>query len=587
MFLRKLDLLSPPITLYYKKETSHSSIVSGILSIIAYSICFAFIVMNFLQYIHNTNPNVYYYNRFVEEAGEFPVNASSMFNFIQIKDTRKNIPDIIDFDIFNIIGIEKEIDIYEQDPNLANYNHWLYGPCNNTTDTEGIRELITFDHFTESGCIRKYYNKDDKVYYDTNSPNFIWPRILHGCGHPNRTFYGIIVEKCRNTTLKLLGNGNHCKTEKEIQDYINRVSINLKIIDQYTDMFNYTTPYRKYFYSISNGIFSGTYTTNHLNFNPSTLISDEGIVFEDKKETLSYLFDQNEKITTSSKSGICAAYYFWMQRRMQYYERIYKKFQDILSDVGGLSSFIISITYLLILLINNYISLFDIKDYMNEISEIKEYNNIFKININNLSEIDANNKLFPPKLNNKKKSRNKEGVDLIKSKGKFEDKNKLKINNSSLTRNHLLINTNNLFLNNDNLIRKTGCLSYNDKNIMKEKMDSKSSLNMTAIATYNKNNITNKGKKAIEKKDKENVNIEKIKNKQLNFINYLYYLITLHKNDNSFFQLYSDFRYKMISEENLILSNLNIDKLIQNNKRENSNNNDQQLDLTKRLNFNN
>ena len=118
-------------------------------------------------------------------------------------------------------------------------------------------------------------------------------------------------------------------------------------------------------------------------------------------------------------------------------------------------------------------------------------------------------------------------------------------------------------------------------------MDSKSSLNMTAIATYNKNNITNKGKKAIENKDKENVNIEKIKNKQLNFINYLYYLITLHKNDNSFFQLYSDFRYKMISEENLILSNLNIDKLIQNNKRENSNNNDQQLDLTKRLNFNN
>ena len=166
--IRKFDLLSPPITLYYKDEQSHSSIASVILSLIAYIICCIFAVMYSLQFINNSNPDVYYYNRFVEEAGEFPVNASSMFSFIQIKDTQKNIPVNIEFDLLNIIGIELDITIYEEDRDLSKYNHWLYGPCNNSTDIEGIKDLITFDRFTESACIRKYYNKDDKKYYNTD-----------------------------------------------------------------------------------------------------------------------------------------------------------------------------------------------------------------------------------------------------------------------------------------------------------------------------------------------------------------------------------------------------------------------------------
>ena len=63
-----------------------------------------------------------------------------------------------------IIGIELTLDLYQEDNDLTKYNHWLYGPCNNSTDIEGIRKLITFDHFTESACIRKYYIKEDKIY---------------------------------------------------------------------------------------------------------------------------------------------------------------------------------------------------------------------------------------------------------------------------------------------------------------------------------------------------------------------------------------------------------------------------------------
>ena len=255
MFIRRLDFLSPSITLYYKGDNTHSSIFSGILTIIVYSICLTFGIFYAIDFFKKANPQVCYYNRYVEDAGEFPVNSSSMFNFIQILDTEKNTPDIVDFDLIRIIGLQETVDFYQEDNDLSKYNHWIYGPCNNSTDTEGINDLINFEHFTESACIRKYYNKNDKKYYDTNDQNFKWPIILHGCSHPNRTFYGIIIEKCRNNTLKLLSDKRYCKPKEETIKYIRKSSVNFQLIDQFTDILNFSTPYRKYFYSISNGLF--------------------------------------------------------------------------------------------------------------------------------------------------------------------------------------------------------------------------------------------------------------------------------------------------------------------------------------------
>ena len=421
---------------------------------------------------------------------------------------------------------------------------------------------------------------------NTNDQNFIWPKILHGCGHPNRTFYGIIIEKCRNTTLKYLSDGKYCKSNNEIIDYIKKKSIALQLIDQFTDMFNYTNPYRKYFYSVSNGLFEESYTTNHLNFNPSKLISDEGIFISNKKETLSYLFDLNEKVTSSSKdSGIYVAFYFWMQRRMQYYERIYEKFQDALSNVGGLCSIVLTLAELINYLVNHYIILFDMENYMNEIKNSKEYDkNIFKNYLNNKSKIDINNNssiLFPIK----KKNINKDGFDIFNNKIKINkikkgQKKSVCINNSSLNKNKLLINANNIYLNNNNIGRKSGeIFSYKFiKNIMKDKIDSRSNIKLNDIDNGNQNIIFKKGK--TNNKSNETNNNEKINSNKIKFCHYLSYLLSLAKNNSNNIELYADFRIKMISEENLIMSNLKIDKLYQKYKKDNSNN-DQELEANK------
>ena len=109
---------------------------------------------------------------------------------------------------------------------------------------------------------------------------------------------------------------------------------------------------------------------------------------------MSYILDLNEKTTSSSgDSGIYAAFYFWMKNRMQYYERVYQKFQDFLSDVGGISGIVLTTDELINYVLNQYIILFDMKDYMKEIENLKEYKqNLFKIKYNNNFQ-----KLFPPK----------------------------------------------------------------------------------------------------------------------------------------------------------------------------------------------
>ena len=597
MIIRKLDFLSPSITLYYKGEQSHSSIFSGILTILLCIVCITFGLIYAIQFINKSNPQVYYYNRFVEDAGEFPINASSMFSFIQILDIIKNVPDIIDFQMINIIGIELDIALYHKDKDLSKYNHWIYGPCNNSTDTEGIKELITVDHFTESACIKHYYNKDDKKYYDTNDKNFKWPILLHGCGAPNRTFYGIVVEKCRNTTLKQFG--KVCKSNETIIDYISKRSIWLKLIDQYSDMFNYTNPYKKYLYSVSNSLVESTYTINHLNFNPSKIISDEGIFFANKKETLSYFYDLNEKITSPSEdSGIYVAYYFWMQRRMQYYERVYPKFQDFLSNVGGLCSFVLILAEIINFLVNHYIVLFDMKNYMNEIENSTLYNknllNI-KIDINNSGDI---NKLYPPKKTNSSKTKlfinettlfNKDikliNFDVKESENK---NNSYLLNNTPLNKHKLNNNSNNLILNNESFGKNNSnsiSYKYSSKSIMKEKMDSQSNINLQDNMNKNIFNNINE-ERNIEITDQKKANNEIKKTAKLKFIDYLSYLITF-KNCHSNIQLYHDFRINMISEENLILSHLNIDKLFQKFRKESSNNINLESEATQKINFNN
>ena len=67
--------------------------------------------------------------------------------------------------------------------------------------------------------------------------------------------------------------------------------------------------------------------------------------------------------------NVVTAFYFWMQNNMIYNERHYKKFQDLLSNIGGLGSFILLIGFIINSFVNPYIIILDTQDLIFRIDE--------------------------------------------------------------------------------------------------------------------------------------------------------------------------------------------------------------------------
>ena len=71
MFLKQLDMLSPKITLYYKRKNKHASIISGILTLITFAGILGFILPFIIRFINRENPIAYFFNRYVDDIGTF------------------------------------------------------------------------------------------------------------------------------------------------------------------------------------------------------------------------------------------------------------------------------------------------------------------------------------------------------------------------------------------------------------------------------------------------------------------------------------------------------------------------------------
>ena len=195
-------------------------------------------------------------------------------------------------------------------------DHWLYGKCNNDSDTKGIGYLIDKEYFNESACIRKYYSHDDDRYYDAEEPNFRWPNLSHGNLNPNETFYSVIIEKCEEDTLQLMfGNSSlHCESGKEIEEYFKEIhNIFFNFIDHTVDMINYLEPNKKFMNKINTPLYKEKYNLHNLNFNPTFIKTHKGIFFEETEEELSYVYDRDDVVINKiEQKKVYMLYRLWM-----------------------------------------------------------------------------------------------------------------------------------------------------------------------------------------------------------------------------------------------------------------------------------
>ena len=587
MFFKKLDRISPLITFSFKGDNMHSSILSGILSIFAYTATTIFGILYILEFVKKEKPSAFFFTRFVEDAGKLTFDSSSLFHYLYLIDKSSHAKTFFDFDMIRIVWIENiNIEAYYSSKNLETIPHWIYGLCKIDIDAQNFNNLIeNKEDFEYSACIKKYYNPNTKKYYDTNDNNFIWPSIEHGMSHPDYTFYGIVIEKCKNDNLRKLLGLNNCKSNDNIDNYIYSKGIILEIIYHYSDVLNYKEPFTKYFYSISNLLYPKSYTINNMNFNPALLKTHNGIILDNIVEEKSYLFSQNEKVTMDESiemkdeegkpmydengekkyisTGVVSSYYFWLQNRLQLYDRNYKRLQDILSNIGGLSRTFFFIANIINAFFSNYITLSDTEELILSIDNTNYYNE--KINNKKPIIVDKEDKImFPPKkkLNNRNNiqlsnnqrltkdgdtiSENRNLEETIPQK-QFSDINKKKITNN--------VNTNNKEEEKEENEIKNIEFKNESNNNYKSRNQDKEENNMEKD-TLEKKTIN----KLLNESKNEDISNPNKKQKMFNWFNFIWYKINCGRN-NSIISYYKDYRKKVISEENFIRGQLDIFRL--------------------------
>jgi hypothetical protein len=224
-------------------------------------------------------------------------------------------------------------------------------------------------------------------------------------------------------------------------------------------------------------------------------------------------------------------YGFILKNIINIYERNYSKIHEIISDIGGVFEILLVIASFINSIYNDYIALSDTSELLNLLID-KEKNPLKNENNNNKEEIkkDINNRIL---INNKEEDKKyKENAK------KNEEILKMKPNHlpplfpKNDGKNEIRYSINSEMLTNDNM-NKDG-----------KKIEFCSTKNTEEIIG---NNIINNN--VLEK------------NKKSNFFGYILYLITCKKK-NSFYNIYNDFREKIISEEHLVRNHLNIYSLL-------------------------
>ena len=83
MILKNFDFISPQITLFYNRMESHSSIFTGIISIIVLIICIAAAIVLSLDIIFKKNASIYYWKKSVEDVEKTILNEQNFFILFQ------------------------------------------------------------------------------------------------------------------------------------------------------------------------------------------------------------------------------------------------------------------------------------------------------------------------------------------------------------------------------------------------------------------------------------------------------------------------------------------------------------------------
>ena len=351
MFFKKFDFISSEITLFYRGNENHSSIMSGILSIVMGIVIVFLIGYLSIDVIAKQHPTSFYFTKFIEEIDDYPLNSTALLHYVSLYNS-ENEQIGIDTKAIYVIGVSVNDGTFTSDNDISKYSHWIYDSCEES-DLGTFKDTYTNEQLSNlfgSLCINRYYDKDTNSVINKNDANFIYPTLAHGASQHNNFEYGLYFQRCQNNSII---NGNNCYSKSEQDIYIRKaIGYEIYFIDHSIDVELYHQPIIYSIHRITSELNSASFVLNHLNFHPVVVRTNDALFFDNLKTQISYNFDYNEKITHNNNDyNILGSFNFWMQNTIDTYDRAYKKIQDIAGGIDG----ILEIVMLIVRFINSFL----------------------------------------------------------------------------------------------------------------------------------------------------------------------------------------------------------------------------------------
>ena len=438
-FLRHCDFLSPEIVLHYEGDERHSSVASGLMSLGLLALIIYLVFYISTDFIFHLNPSAFYYNKYLDDLGIYPLNSSGFFHFVNFEFLEGSGLSKIDLKSYVIIGVAKKDATYISNNIPTEHDHYIYELCDKSDAGEfyDLFDSEILSYYVRSYCIKKFYDSKTKTIISNTDESFQYPYIIHGAARSDYIDYGIYIQECQNISDY---NDNYCNSQAQIKtefDYFTKYAI--LYANQVVDVNNYSYPITYSFPRVSNSFSPLSYTANHLNFNPLRINSHAGIIFDSDSTVDSYIYDYNEKIVlTDMGNGIHGSFHFWLQNNCQIYDRTYKKLQDISGSIDG----IIEILMLIIDFVNQWIFndfqvLYDFnKEIEKNVIKNKGLRRMMSFNYNNSNNINyGNNKKHRTKfITRKNMSTSMNSILNFESPLKSSERNLEKKNNPKIKR---------------------------------------------------------------------------------------------------------------------------------------------------------
>ena len=300
MIIKNFDFISPPITLFYHGMESHSSIYTGIISLIVLIICLISAIILSLDIFLKRNPSIFYWKKSIEDVEKTYLNEDNFLHFITLLD--ENLNNIYDERAFTIIGINnfttnmiinttttKETKKNRTNTLYNNFSYYIYDICDEKKDGgEIITEIDKKNSFLRSLCIKAYYNKTSNTTIYKGDKNFEYPFLQHGYSRGNNINYGILIRKCVNgSTL----NNVTCYDSTILDDLKDELYYySITFIDDSLNPDNYSFPFSNSLNNVTYKYDEEEFTINYLFFHNIELETTTGFLFDfvNNKQTIAY-----------------------------------------------------------------------------------------------------------------------------------------------------------------------------------------------------------------------------------------------------------------------------------------------------------